>query len=111
MSKKASKSRMRSANKRRRKLHNKPAHAAPLAIARQRPENRKENQAGHSSSANKREIEWREWVRSWKNMIATFLEWTWKPNRNAAQTHGLPAGQLQVGFVVIPIIQKEGGGF
>ena len=43
-------------------------------------------------------------------MISTFLEWIWKPNRNAAQTHGLPAGQLQVGFVVIPITQKEGGG-
>ena len=46
------------------KLYNKPAHAVPLAIARQRPENRKENQAGHSSSANQREIELREWV-SW----------------------------------------------
>ena len=43
-------------------------------------------------------------------MISTFLEWIWKPNRNAAQTHGLPAGQLQVGFVVIPITQKKGGG-
>ena len=42
-------------------------------------------------------------------MISTFLEWTWKPNRNAAQTHGLPAGQLQVGFVVIPITPEGGG--
>ena len=30
-------------------LHNKPAHAVPLASARQHPENQKENQAGHSS--------------------------------------------------------------
>ena len=29
-------------------LHNKPAHAVPLASARQRPENQKENQVGHS---------------------------------------------------------------
>jgi hypothetical protein len=27
----------------------KPAHAVPLASARQHPENQKENQAGHSS--------------------------------------------------------------
>ena len=30
-------------------LHDKPAHAVPLASASQRPENQKENQAGHSS--------------------------------------------------------------
>ena len=29
-------------------LKNKPAHAVPLASARQHPENQKENQAGHS---------------------------------------------------------------
>ena len=42
-------------------------------------------------------------------MISTFLEWIWKLNRNAAQTHGLAAGQLQVGFVVIPITPKGEG--
>jgi hypothetical protein len=30
-------------------LHNKPAHAVPLASAHQRPQNQKEDHAGHSS--------------------------------------------------------------
>ena len=30
-------------------IRNKPAHAVPLASARQQPENQKENQPGHSS--------------------------------------------------------------
>ena len=41
-------------------------------------------------------------------MISIFPEWIWKPNRNETQTHGPSAGQLQVGFVVIPITQKGG---
>ena len=41
-------------------------------------------------------------------MISTFPGWIWKPNRNAAQTHGPSAGQLQVGYVVIPITKKGG---
>ena len=44
--------------KRQHELRNKPAHAVPLATsARQRPENQKENQAGHSPV--RRSARWR----------------------------------------------------
>ena len=64
-----------SANKKKKNCTIKPAHAVPLASARQGPENQKENQAGHSSE---RTVEGQTAARTAKLFPALVAVATWQ---------------------------------